>query len=306
MSRFKMVKKEGSILVQKLAKVMAETRWVEKKGRNSFFNYDYARETDILDAVRTKLAEHGIFVFTSVEHTDVKETAKRTRDGSPVNLVFVKTKHTFWDGESGETAEVFGTGCGEDSGDKAIYKAITGAMKYFISKNFLISTGDDPEKDSERDSEQAKPDFTAVKPEAEGAIKENVDREPVLALDESTGSSTPTPRFEQASVTPSPLSVTKSLAENPIQDFVQDIQSRSGPKRDGSLYTRYTIQTRNHGYFTTFNNAFAQLATEAKNGSQEVVIRYKANGRWKDIESIRYAENAFATSAYSEADVLPF
>ncbi len=208
-----MVKKEGSILVQKLAKVMAETRWVEKKGRNSFFNYDYARETDILDAVRTKLAEHGIFVFTSVEHTDVKETAKRTRDGSPVNLVFVKTKHTFWDGESGETAEVFGTGCGEDSGDKAIYKAITGAMKYFISKNFLISTGDDPEKDSE----PSKPDFTAVKTEAEGATPEHKpDREPALALDESTGSSTPAPQFEQASVTPSPLSVTKSLSENPI------------------------------------------------------------------------------------------
>lgn len=298
-----MVKKEGSILVQKLAKVMAETRWVEKKGRNSFFNYDYARETDILDAVRTKLAENGIFVFTSVEHTDVKETAKRTRDGSPVNLVFVKTKHTFWDGESGETAEVFGTGCGEDSGDKAIYKAITGAMKYFISKNFLMSTGDDPEKDSE----PAKPDFTAVKPEAEGsAPDQKAEREPALALDESTGSSTPTPHFEQASMTPSPLSVTKSLSENPIQDYIQDIQSRSGPKRDGSLYTRYTIQTRNHGYFTTFNNAFAHLASEAKNGSQEVVIRYKANGRWKDIESIRYAENAFATPAYSEADALPF
>jgi hypothetical protein len=37
-----------------------------------------------------------------------------------------------------------------------------------------------------------------------------------------------------------------------------------------------------------------------------VVIRYKANGRWKDIESIRYAENAFAAPAYSEADALPF
>jgi hypothetical protein len=296
-----MVKKEGSILVQKLAKVMAETRWVEKKGRNSFFNYDYARETDILDAVRTKLAENGIFVFTSVEHTDVKETAKRTRDGSPVNLVFVRTKHTFWDGESGETAEVFGTGSGEDSGDKAIYKAITGAMKYFISKNFLISTGDDPEKDSEPSRVEA----AAPVPET-AAQGEKTEKEPALALDESTVSSTPAPSYEAPSVSPSPLSVTKSLSDNPIQDTVVDIQSRSGPKRDGSLYTRYSIQTRNHGYFTTFNTAFAHLATEAKNGSQEVVIRYKANGRWKDIESIRYAEDAFATSAVSEADALPF
>jgi hypothetical protein len=301
-----MVKKEGSILVQKLAKVMAETRWVEKKGRNSFFNYDYARETDILDAVRTKLAENGIFVFTSVEHTDAKETAKRTRDGSPVNLVFVKTKHTFWDGESGETAEVFGTGCGEDSGDKAIYKAITGAMKYFISKNFLISTGDDPEKDSEPSRVEATATASAAQASEAAAQEQKPEGEPALALDESTASATQAPKYEAPSVSPSPLSVTKSLSENPIQDTVVDIQSRSGPKRDGSLYTRYSIQTRNHGYFTTFNTAFAHLATEAKDGSQEVVIRYKANGRWKDIESIRYAENAFATNAYSEADALPF
>src|SRR6267142_5663086 len=118
-----MVKREGSTLVQKLAKVMAETRWVEKKGKNSFFNYEYARETDILDAVRSKLADNGIFVFTSVESMDVRETTKHTRDGSPINQVFVKTKHVFWDGETGQTAEVFGSGCGEDSGDKAVYKA---------------------------------------------------------------------------------------------------------------------------------------------------------------------------------------
>ncbi|MDB5105795.1 MAG: hypothetical protein JWP91_3484 [Fibrobacteres bacterium] len=284
--------------MQKLAKVMAETRWVEKKGRNSFFNYDYARETDILDAVRTKLADNGIFVFTSVENMEMKETGKRTRDGSPVNLVIVKTKHTFWDGESGETAEVFGTGCGEDSGDKAIYKAITGAMKYFISKNFLISTGDDPEKDDD-----------AGKGSGNGQTEAPVraDKSQSMAPGENA-SATPMPQFESPSASPTPLSLAqeKPLSENPIQDYVVDIQSRSGPKRDGTTYTRYSVQTRNHGYFTTFNTAFADLATDAKNGSQEVVIRYKSNGRWKDIESIRYAEGAYVSPAFSEADALPF
>lgn len=44
----------------------------------------------------------------------------------------------------------YGFGFGEDSGDKAIYKAITGAIKYFGSENFLVSTGDDPEREDER------------------------------------------------------------------------------------------------------------------------------------------------------------
>jgi hypothetical protein len=302
-----MVKKEGSTLVMKLAKVMAETRWVEKKGRNAFFNYDYARETDILDAVRTKLAENGIFVFTSIESMETKETGKRTRDGSPLHLVFVRTKHTFWDGESGDTAEVFGSGCGEDSGDKAIYKAITGAMKYFVSKNFLISTGDDPEKDEEANRSAGSEGDSAPRAEARAESAVNEENLQTTGAGDASGA-TPLPRFEAPSATPSPLARApeKSLSENPVQDVIVDIQSRSGPKRDGSTYTRYSVQTRNHGYFTTFNAAYADLATDARNSGQEVVIRYKANGRWKDIESIRYAEGAYVSPAYSEADALPF
>jgi hypothetical protein len=306
-----MEKQSGSILVQKLAKIMAETRWVEKKGRNSFFNYDYARETDILDAVRAKLAENGIFVFTSVESMDLRETGKRTRDGSPVNMVTVRTKHVFRDGESGETAEVFGTGSGEDSGDKAVYKAITGAMKYFISKNFLISTGDDPEKDSETEKERFSGDSTASAsaPQAPQIREE-------FSPEHETTSMTAVSGFESPTLSPAPVfsrsqgqgPTERSLNENPVRDMVVDIQSKTGPKRDGSLYTRHSVQTRDHGYFTTFNAAFADLAQDAMHSGKEVLIRFKMNGRWKDILSIRYAEQGAPqeANAMSEADILPF
>jgi len=303
-----MEKQSGSSLIKKLAKIMAETRWVEKKGRNSFFNYDYARETDILDAVRSKLAENSVFVFTSIESMDLRETGKRTRDGSPVNMVTVRTKHTFRDAESGESAEVFGTGSGEDAGDKAVYKAITGAMKYFISKNFLISTGDDPEKDSETDSETKRGSFASESPTSETRLREE------FSPEAETTSMTPVGSFEAPSLSPAPAfsrsagSGERSLNENPVRDVVVDIQSKTGPKRDGSLYTRHSIQTRDHGYFTTFNAAFADLAQDAMHSGQEVLIRFKTNGRWKDLLSIRYAE-AGATqeaNAMSEADNLPF
>lgn len=303
-----MEKQSGSSLIKKLAKIMAETRWVEKKGRNSFFNYDYARETDILDAVRSKLAENSVFVFTSIESMDLRETGKRTRDGSPVNMVTVRTKHTFRDAESGESAEVFGTGSGEDAGDKAVYKAITGAMKYFISKNFLISTGDDPEKDSETDSESKREGFVSESPTPETRPREEYTPEA------ETTSMTPVGSFEAPTLSPAPAFSRsagpgeRSLNENPVRDVVVDIQSKTGPKRDGSLYTRHSIQTRDHGYFTTFNAAFADLAQDAMHSGQEVLIRFKTNGRWKDLLSIRYAE-AGATqeaNAMSDADNLPF
>ncbi len=272
---------------------MAETHWVEKKGRNAFFNYDYAKEADILDAVREKLAQNKIFVFTSIENMDFRETGKRTRDGSPLNLVFVRTKHTFWDGESGETAEVFGQGCGEDSGDKAIYKAITGAMKYFISKNFLISTGDDPEKDEEKDQ------GATFQKQAQATVSES----------SSPTSISPVPEFQEQSSTPAPTSFPSPASfsyENSAKDFVKSIQNRTGPKKDGSTYTRYSIETRNNGYFTTFNSAFADLAKDAKDAGEEVIIRYRANGRWKDIESIRMAESQPAPASFADAETLPF
>ena len=40
------------------------------------------------------------------------------------------------------------TGEGMDKGDKAGYKAYTGALKYFLADTFMVATGDDPEKDS--------------------------------------------------------------------------------------------------------------------------------------------------------------
>ena len=35
-----------------------------------------------------------------------------------------------------------------DKGDKAGYKAFTGALKYYLADTFMVATGDDPEKES--------------------------------------------------------------------------------------------------------------------------------------------------------------
>ena len=56
---------------------------------------------------------------------------------------------TFIDAETGETESFTVVGEGQDSGDKAVYKALTGATKYALMKTFLIPTGDDPERDEE-------------------------------------------------------------------------------------------------------------------------------------------------------------
>lgn len=125
-----------SSLITKLLSVMKEVDRVPKHGRNEYHGYSYALETDIIAAVRNSLVERGIFISTSVAST-----------GRQGDVTEVTTKHTFHDAETGEELTVRGYGQGQDWGDKGGYKAITGAIKYFLLKNFLIATGDDPEHD---------------------------------------------------------------------------------------------------------------------------------------------------------------
>lgn len=136
-------------LAAKLARIMGEVGKVEKNGRNEHFRYDYVTENDLVYAVRSKLAEAGVMVLESTVSQKVGQF-KNAKD-EPFFLTEVETEHTFVDGESGEWFTVKSQGQGSDNGDKGGYKAITGAMKYFIYKNFMIPTGDDPEADTKTD-----------------------------------------------------------------------------------------------------------------------------------------------------------
>ena len=55
------------------------------------------------------------------------------------------------DSESGESIDLYGIGTGQDAGDKAVMKAETAAIKYAYLLSMAISTGDDPEADTDVD-----------------------------------------------------------------------------------------------------------------------------------------------------------
>ena len=135
----------GRPLARKLAMVLSEVHRVPKNGRNDFHHYDYVTESDLVDHIRDKLAQLGVAIFPSVrEHeiAEMEDQRKRT-----VYLTTVTLDVTLIDGESGDMMTTTWVGQGMDQGDKGYYKAYTGALKYFLLKTFLISTGDDPERD---------------------------------------------------------------------------------------------------------------------------------------------------------------
>jgi hypothetical protein len=131
-------------LYKKLVEVLGAVSKVKKSGYNSYQKYAYIMEADLLDVLREELIKRNVFIFTSSKVTDVKELRKNDK---PSFITTVTTTHTFVDGDTGESFAVDSVGQGYDDLDKGIFKAITGANKYFLLKNFLMSAGDDPEDD---------------------------------------------------------------------------------------------------------------------------------------------------------------
>jgi len=138
-------------LAQKIVGVMAAVGRVPKKGHNDFHNYDYARETDVAEAVRDALVEHQLVLLPTV--LDVRERDITTRQQKVETVTVVTMEYTFIDAETGATRSFRMVGAGQDAGDKGILKAITAAGKYACLKAFQISTGDgdDPEADTSTD-----------------------------------------------------------------------------------------------------------------------------------------------------------
>jgi hypothetical protein len=135
----------GSPLTRKLAEIMATVDRVPKRGKNAFHGYQYATEADVSDTVRNELSKRQVVIYSAI---DALETRVDVGDGGKSsNYVTATMTFTLVDGESGEERSFKWAGAGQDRGEKGLYKAITGAEKYFLLKLFLIPTGDDPEDD---------------------------------------------------------------------------------------------------------------------------------------------------------------
>lgn len=134
-------------LVKKLAEIMGNIGAVEKTGFNNFNKYKYTTEADVQAITSKKMAKANLMLIPyEVEH-EVKEVT--TRKGNIEHLYTGTWDFSVIDGDTGEELAVRVSGQGQDSGDKAAFKALTGAHKYALMKLFQISTGDDPERDED-------------------------------------------------------------------------------------------------------------------------------------------------------------
>lgn len=133
----------------KFIKVMEECSLIRKNGTNDFHHYKYATSADVLEKVNASLVKHKL---ASIVVPEIASSADVINNkGNTEHLVTVKVNITLVDTESGECMLITGIGSGQDSGDKAVMKAQTAAIKYAYMLSLAISTNDDPEADSKTD-----------------------------------------------------------------------------------------------------------------------------------------------------------
>lgn len=140
--------KEKIIFLQKknkARKTIFSKGVIKKEGFNSFSNYSYVTESQYKSIFNEVLSTHDLeFSFNCKNHEIYDHEVKN----STLRGVFVEAEATLSDVTTGysETSTVYGDA--QDSGDKALYKALTGALKYYIANTFLVESGDDAEKDT--------------------------------------------------------------------------------------------------------------------------------------------------------------
>lgn len=126
-----------------ILRVMQRVGFVHKGGENEFHGYKYATEADTIAALRPALIAEGLIILPTISG------APRMDDHGNTHVMMA---YRIFHAQSGEGITVNIPGSGNDRsskgsvGDKGIYKAMTGAMKYMLRQTFMLETGDDPER----------------------------------------------------------------------------------------------------------------------------------------------------------------
>jgi len=146
-------------LREKFAEVRRRLGYVQKRGHNERHNYSYVTAADLAGSVGDILAELGVVVVPQLQSISTEPPRS-----SSERIARIVMNYRFVDARSGEELTVRVAGEGADTGDKAPYKAMTGALKYALLQSFLLATGDDPE-DERADSRAALSAERVITPE---------------------------------------------------------------------------------------------------------------------------------------------
>lgn len=230
-------------------KAQSEFPPVPKSGRHKHFGYTYSTLDDIIKATEPTLKKFGLALMAEA--------------GNPVQLPNDRINVTLTGRllhESGQWVEASCVGEGQDTGDKATYKAITGGRKYLYCSLLGLTTDDDPE-----------------------TVRENRPATPPMAQHEdhydrpaSIRPSVSTPR--PLSIPVNPVATPPQSAESAEQDPVLAQFGLKMEKVQSGKWTNYNVSTLNGKYVSKvvapeILDAHVRATTDAPNRMKGIYLR---------------------------------
>lgn len=135
----------------KILAVMQEIGAVPKTGKNNFIGYEYSSSNDVVSSVRPIMIKHSLIMIpVGCEDIGYSKDGQVTQHTQSYDIICT---------EDGTFVRVSVRAGGEDKGDKAPYKANTGAQKYAIKQTFML-----PDEENDPDDDKNK----TIKPQSAG------------------------------------------------------------------------------------------------------------------------------------------
>lgn len=241
-----------------LHNIQGNLKPIEKKGRNETQGYAYAKFEDYVESIKEILITEGLTIITTVREPKRLEP-RQTKYGSFQYVVEVAIILRLFH-KTGEWIEIDCYGEGQDSGDKAIYKAITGARKYGLACLLGLATKDDPENDESDAADQKSKNKTTYTPQANKTTQRT---------------NAPADNKQSPALTMNPLSTESLIELEKVFSLAVDlIQSSENPN---DLRTAFSKAYTNIRKIT--GNAHAKLDEITKHyNHRKIQIEMKAKG----------------------------
>ena len=140
--------KNNALLQQKknkLRKALKEKGILPKGAKNDYDDYEYFSEAQYKELFTELFSQEGLeWTPSEYQVVEFKGTDKQPF-GRRVTMVY-----HLQDIETGYEEITYHSGEAIDKGDKALYKAKTGALKSYFASTFLVATKDDPEREDDK------------------------------------------------------------------------------------------------------------------------------------------------------------
>lgn len=127
-------------LARKKNRVIKQVHTIRKTGYNEFEDYAFVEEAEVVRSLRAALTEAGLSLGVAALEI-LRSDAVQHGTNYTLQMTFTLT-----DTETGYSEQIPWLAMGADAADKALYKAYTSGVKYFLLKTFLLPTDDDVER----------------------------------------------------------------------------------------------------------------------------------------------------------------